>query len=112
MTSDAINTTARKSPDLGTVIARLDKLQRQLAPLVAQSAESFTIPQFAKRHGFSHEQFYQLEKAGRAPRVMNVGVGSQRIPRVTRQAERDWIAEREAEAAAKAAPSNPTDQGD
>ena len=66
-----------------------------LAQLVADhDAASFTIKKFRARHGLSERQYFKLKSEGRGPREMLIGnVGK----RISRAAELDWIAAREAE---------------
>jgi hypothetical protein len=59
---------------------------------------SFSIKEFIARNGLSASQFHKLQREGHGPRVMrtgNVGV------RISADAERAWIKEREKEAANK-----------
>jgi predicted DNA-binding transcriptional regulator AlpA len=53
---------------------------------------SFTKREFCQRNAISVAWFYKLRAQGKAPREMDVG-------RISVDAERDWIREREAEAA-------------
>ena len=66
-----------------------------LAKLVEDhDAASFTIKRFRQRHGLSESQYHKLQREGRGPREMSVGVAGKRI---SRAAELAWIADREAE---------------
>ena len=60
---------------------------------------SSSIEAFCDRHHICRATFYNLMKAGKAPRTMKVG--SRR--RITLEAEAEWQHEREAEVAALAA---------
>jgi ParB-like nuclease domain len=67
---------------------------------------SYTLKDFQRRHNLSQSQFFKLCREGRGPRAMSVGsVGK----RVSREAERDWIAAREIEAEAAAKETAPTE---
>jgi hypothetical protein len=56
---------------------------------------SFKLKKFLARNDLSESQYHKLRRQGRGPRVMSVGSCGVRI---SRQAERDWIAARETEA--------------
>jgi hypothetical protein len=61
---------------------------------------------FCKRHGISRASFYNLKAAGKAPRLYYVGAQQ---PRISPDAEADWVRAREAEqVAAEAAPVRDT----
>ena len=60
-------------------------------------AASFKLKKFLARNDLSESQYHKLRRQGRGPRVMSVGSCGVRI---SRQAERDWIAARETEAEA------------
>ena len=60
-------------------------------------AASFKVKKFLARNDLSESQYHKLRRQGRGPRVMSVGSCGVRI---SRQAERDWIEAREAEAEA------------
>jgi hypothetical protein len=102
---------AKQNP--GSEIAAL---KEQLASLVATFGAlanpaavgergSYSIKEFLARHRLSESQFHKLRREGRGPRTMRTGsVGV----RISRAAERDWVLEREGEAAevdANAAPA-------
>ncbi len=57
--------------------------------------QSLTIEEWCKRHGLCRSTFYNLQKAGKAPRLMKVGA----VVRISEEADRDWVHAREAEAA-------------
>jgi hypothetical protein len=91
-------------PEQKLDIAELrDELRRVTAVLAAltnpdgeDEQGSYTIKQFLRRHRLSESQFHKLRREGRGPRTMRTGsVGV----RISREAERDWILEREREAA-------------
>jgi hypothetical protein len=58
---------------------------------------SFTIAEFRVRNRLSESQFHKLQREGRGPRVMSIGSVGRRI---SREAEADWVRDREAEASA------------
>jgi hypothetical protein len=105
--------------DIAELRDRLDRVVQMLALLVNAARESatasFTLKEFRARHRLSESQYHKLRRQGRGPRVMSVGG-----VRVSREADRDWIAAREAEAeaakeigivaalATQAAPTEPT----
>ena len=60
---------------------------------------SFTLREFALRHGLSDSALFALMRQSRGPKLMLIG---NRGKRVSLQAELAWIAAREAEAAQKA----------
>jgi hypothetical protein len=60
---------------------------------------AYTIPEFCARNKICRVSFYNALKAGKGPRTFRVG--NRRL--VSAEAERDWIRDREAEAAAEAA---------
>jgi hypothetical protein len=100
--------------DFATDIAALkEQLSEVLATLVmlARAASegersSFTLKEFQRRHNLSESQFFKLCREGHGPRLMSVGsVGK----RVSREADRDWIATREKEAGAAARETAPTE---
>jgi hypothetical protein len=71
-----------------------------------RDAASFTLKRFLARNSLSESQYHKLRREGRGPRVMKTGsVGV----RISRQAELDWIAAREAEAEAAAKETVSTD---
>ncbi len=88
-----------------TLAADIAVLRRQLSDvlaalvMLAKAASegergSFTLKEFQRRHNLSESQFFKLCREGHGPRLMRVGsVGK----RVRREADRDWIAAREAE---------------
>jgi predicted DNA-binding transcriptional regulator AlpA len=55
--------------------------------------QSLTIPEWCARHQISRALFYNLMKAGKAPRIMKVGSAV----RIRDEADRDWCRAREAE---------------
>jgi hypothetical protein len=103
-------------------VADIDVLKGQLSDVLAilvalanaareSEAASFTLKKFLARNQLSESQYHKLRRQGRGPRVMSVGSCGVRI---SRQAERDWIAAREieAEAAAKETALTETETGD
>jgi hypothetical protein len=86
---------------VGAVSEVVNKIAEQLR-LAANRDEPpamFTIKQFCKRNAISERQYFKLQREGRGPRTMSTGTVSLRI---SRQAEIDWIADREAERRPKA----------
>jgi hypothetical protein len=57
---------------------------------------SMTIEEWAKSHRFSRGFFYVLDKQGRAPRTLKIGVAR----RITAESDAEWVRAREAEQAA------------
>lgn len=57
---------------------------------------SYSIKTFCERQEIGRTHFYALEKMGKAPKTFLVGS----CRRISEEAEREWIAAREAEAAA------------
>ena len=79
------------------------------APPVRRS--SLSVAEWCDAHGFSVAFFYKMRAEGWAPRTMSVG-GCERI---SEQADRDWIAEREKAAllgVRRALPDNSPDGND
>ncbi|ACA21157.1 Prophage CP4-57 regulatory [Methylobacterium sp. 4-46] len=56
---------------------------------------SLTIPDWCERHKVSRAHFYNLLKAGKAPRIMKIGAAV----RITEDADREWCRAREDDAA-------------
>lgn len=56
---------------------------------------SYSILEWCELHGLSRPFFYKLAKQGEAPKTFNIG----RCVRITEQANREWLAAREAIAA-------------
>jgi hypothetical protein len=85
--------------DIAELRDGLDRVVQMLALLVNAARESenasFTLKEFRARHRLSESQYHKLRRQGRGPRLMSVGG-----VRVSREADRDWIAAREAEAEA------------
>ncbi|MCK1691617.1 transcriptional regulator [Bradyrhizobium sp. 145] len=54
---------------------------------------SYTIDEFCNRHKFSRSTYYKLQRVGKGPRTMPV----LDCVRISEEAEREWIAAREAE---------------
>ena len=83
---------------IGEVHERLDALTKQIEALSktikerSEPAASYTIKQWRGMHSLSEAQYYKLRREGRGPRLMSVGSEGVRI---SRQADLDWIAERE-----------------
>jgi hypothetical protein len=96
-----------KQNPVASDIAGLHEELRRLAASVAALANSvgegvqgsYTLKQFLARHHLSESQYHKLRRAKRGPRTMSTGEVSVRI---SRQAEADWVREREAEARADA----------
>jgi excisionase family DNA binding protein len=63
-----------------------------------QTLRSFSIKDFCERQGIGRTFFYKLLKQGKAPRTFSVGS----CRRISEEAEREWIAAREAETRAAA----------
>jgi hypothetical protein len=82
--------------DIDVLKGQLSDVLATLAALVNAARESererasFTLKEFRARHRLPESQYHKLRRQGRGPRVMNVGG-----VRISREAERDWIAERE-----------------
>jgi hypothetical protein len=79
--------------------AKLDaKFEALTQTVIAQTRRpelaSFTILQFCDRHQISESTYHKLRREKRGPRVLSIGTDGIRI---SRQAELDWIREREAE---------------
>ena len=53
---------------------------------------SSSIREFCERHHLAVSTFYELEKIGEAPRTFRIG---HKIRRITYEAERTWVADRE-----------------
>jgi predicted DNA-binding transcriptional regulator AlpA len=73
-------------------------LKRQLAAVLDMMAgqkkeRDPSIGGFCKRHGISRATFFNLRRAGKAPRV--TAIGSRRV--ISEDAEREWVKAREAE---------------
>jgi hypothetical protein len=66
-----------------------------------EEAGSFSLSEFCRRHRFSEAQYHKLKRAGRGPRTMVTGDAGVRI---SREAEADWILERERDAKANPKP--------
>jgi hypothetical protein len=87
-------------PDIAELRDELRRVGEMLAFLVNALREgeagSYTLKQFLARHKLSESQYHKLRREGRGPRTMRTGsVGV----RISRGAERDWVLEREREAA-------------
>ena len=93
-------------PDIAELRDELRRVGEMVAFLVKAASEgeagSYTLKQFLARHRLSESQYHKLRREGRGPRTMRTGSAG---VRVSRAAERDWVLEREAEAAANARPS-------
>jgi hypothetical protein len=59
--------------------------------------DAYSIHEFCERHCLSRASFYNLQKIGKAPRVLRVG---QKVL-VSREAAEQWRRDREAESSAK-----------
>lgn len=60
---------------------------------------SFTIDSWCAEHDLSRSTFYKLRKEGRAPRLFEVTPG---CPRISDEANAEWVKAREAEQSAEA----------
>jgi hypothetical protein len=94
------------------IAALKERLIATLAPLVnavsVGERGSYTLKEFQRRHNLSESQFFKLCREGKGPRFMATGsVGK----RVSPEAERDWIAAREAEAEAAAKETGDPEDG-
>jgi hypothetical protein len=69
--------------------------QRQREDSLAQrpGQKSFTITQWCVRRRVSRAMYYKLKRRGKAPLTYDAGG-----PRISDQADADWLREREAEA--------------
>jgi hypothetical protein len=97
--------------DIAELRDELRRVVQMLAALAKAASEgersSFTLKEFQRRHNLSESQFFKLCREGHGPRLMSVGsVGK----RVSREADRDWIAAREIEAEAGARKIAPTEE--
>jgi hypothetical protein len=63
---------------------------------------AYTVPEFCRRNAISKGLYYKLDKLGLGPRYFFAGVGEQHR-RITPDAEREWQAQREADALARKA---------
>jgi hypothetical protein len=77
---------------LNSVIATLAALANAAG---GKERSSWTLREFQHRHNLSESQYHKLRREGRAPRTMRTGAVGVRI---SRDAERDWILQREREA--------------
>jgi hypothetical protein len=98
--------------DIAELPDQLRRLAANVAALVKAAGGgepgSYTIKQFLARHNLSESQFHKLRREGRGPRTMRTGsVGV----RISRAAERDWVLEREGEAAEVDANATPAADG-
>jgi hypothetical protein len=84
--------------DIAALKGQLSDVLAALATLAAVARESergsFTLKEFQRRHRLSESQFFKLCREHRGPRLMAVGAVGKRI---SREADRDWVAAREAE---------------
>jgi hypothetical protein len=87
--------------DIAALRRQLSDVLATLAALANAARESetasFTLKKFLARNQLSESQYHKLRRQGRGPRLMSVGSCGVRI---SRRAERDWIAARETEAEA------------
>jgi hypothetical protein len=85
--------------DIHDLKAQLGLVLQALARIAeAGDRSSYTIIEWRGRHNLSEAQYHKLRRQGRGPRTMQTGDIGQRI---SVEADRDWIAEREREAAEK-----------
>ena len=99
----------RSNKAIATVAADIAAMKGQLGGVIASLAGlvnaanegargSFTLEEFRKRHALSESQYHKLRREGRGPRLMSTGdVGV----RISREADKDWVLAREAEAGAR-----------
>jgi hypothetical protein len=89
--------------DIAELKQQLGHIAQALAKLVdGGERASFTIAEWRGRHGISESQYFKLRRQNRGPRTMPTGdVGL----RISAEADREWIAAREAEAAEKQSPA-------
>jgi predicted DNA-binding transcriptional regulator AlpA len=59
-------------------------------------SESFSVNEWCARRRVSRSFFYEMQQRGEAPRTYRIG----NRQRITTEADAEWIAKREAEAAA------------
>lgn len=55
---------------------------------------SYSIKEWCQMHGLSHSFFYKMQKSGEGPSTFKIG----RLTRVSEEANRYWVAAKEAEA--------------
>jgi hypothetical protein len=96
--------------DIAALKGQLSEVLATLVMLAKAASEgergSFTLKEFQRRHNLSQSQFFKLCREGHGPRLMSVGsVGK----RVSREADRDWVAGREQKAKAAARETAPTE---
>jgi hypothetical protein len=101
-----MSTTSQQGRELSTEVSNLKRQVSRLVSLLAALSpgdpvgqSSFTIPQWCRKHHISRAHYYRLKKRRKAPRTME----ADGLVRITPEADRDWMLEREAEAAIKAA---------
>jgi hypothetical protein len=99
-------------PDIAELRDELRRVGEMVAFLVNAASEgeagSYTLKHFLARHRLSESQYHKLRREGRGPRTMRTGsVGV----RISRAAERDWVLEREGEAAEVDANATPAADG-
>jgi hypothetical protein len=89
-----------RSPTVAALRHDIAHLKEQIASILSvlgiSKRRDPSIAGFCRRHGISRGTYLNLRRRGKAPR--EVAAGTRRI--ITEQAEADWIAERESEAAA------------
>jgi hypothetical protein len=87
------------SPTVSALTREIALLKDQIASILSilglSKQRDPSINGFCRRHGISRGTYLNLRRRGKAPREVAAGV--RRI--ISEQAEADWIAEREAEAA-------------
>jgi hypothetical protein len=94
----------RPKQDLAALVNDIAELKQQLSRVtdaLARLAEgdrrvSLTIAEWCARHGLSESQYHKLRRQGRAPRALKIGNAGLRI---SIEADRDWVRDREREAA-------------
>jgi len=89
-----------RSPTVAALRHDIAHLKEQIASILSvlgiSKRRAPSSAGFCRRHGISRGTYLNLRRRGKAPR--EVAAGTRRI--ITEQAEADWIAERESEAAA------------
>ena len=71
---------------------------KSTAATIVPPEPSSTIGEFCSRRKISAPTFYKMLDEGKGPRIHRIG----RSPRISFEAERDWVKEREAEFAKEA----------
>lgn len=89
--------------DIAALKGQLSEVLATLVMLAKAASEgergSFTLKEFQRRHNLSESQFFKLCREGHGPRLMSIGTVGKRV---SREADRDWVAGREQKAKATA----------